>query len=135
MNFELEFSRSFPHPPEKVWRALTTPQALGQWLMETDFVAEEGRDFRMWCDDGEGHTDVYLCTVLEMERQKRMLWSWTLQGREQEGATTVEFRLEAEGGGTRVTVVHRGDRDEDTIERFKGGWPVKLAQLGEALEK
>lgn len=134
MKFELEFTRVFPHSLDKVWRALTTTDALGEWLMETDFVAEQGREFRMWCEDGEGHTDIYLCKVLEIDPQKRMLWSWVLEGRERLGATTVEFRLKAEAGGTRVTVMHRGDRDEETIERFRGGWPVKLAQLGETLE-
>lgn len=134
MKFELEFSRVFPHSLDKVWRALTTPDALAQWLMATDFAAEKGREFRMWCEAGQGRTEVYFCKVLEIEPQMRMLWSWVLEGREQHGATTVEFRLEAEGGGTRVTVVHRGDRDEETIERFKGGWPVKLEQLGETLE-
>ena len=133
MKFEIEFSRTYPHPVAKVWRALTEPGALGEWLMETDFVAEEGREFSMWCEDGEGHTDTYLCRVLELEPQRRMLWSWLLKGRERDGATTVEFILEAVEEGTRLTIIHRGDRDEDTIERFKGGWPVKLDQLDETL--
>ena len=133
MKFEIELTRTYPHPVEKVWRALTEPGALGEWLMETDFVAEEGREFTMWCEDGEGHTDIYLCRVLELEPQRRMLWSWLLKGRETDGATTVEFILEAVEEGTRVTIIHRGDRDEDTIERFRGGWPVKLDQLGDTL--
>ena len=133
MKFEIEFSRVYPHPMEKVWRAITEPGALGEWLMETDFAPEPEREFKMWCEDGEGHTDTYLCKVLEIEPGKRMLWSWLLEGREKDGATTVEFLLQAEEEGTRVTIIHRGDRDADTIERFKGGWPTKLDQLGESL--
>lgn len=44
----------YPHPPEVVWRTLTDSAALGEWLMETDFVPEVGRPFTMWCDGGEG---------------------------------------------------------------------------------
>ncbi|HSS64721.1 MAG TPA: SRPBCC domain-containing protein [Gammaproteobacteria bacterium] len=133
MKFEIELSRTYPHPVQEVWRALTDSAALGEWLMETDFVPEPGREFQMWCETDEGHTDIYLCKVLEIEIEKRMLWSWVLKGREGDGATTVEFVLDAVEAGTRVTIIHRGDRDEKTIERFKGGWPVKLDQLGDAL--
>jgi uncharacterized protein YndB with AHSA1/START domain len=40
--------REFPHPPEKVWRALTRPHLIGEWLMKTDFrpVVDHRFDFR-----------------------------------------------------------------------------------------
>ena len=129
MRFDLPFERTYPHPPAKVWRALTDPAALGAWLMETDFSPQVGRAFRMWCDDGQGGTDLYLCKVLELEAPHRMVWSWLLEGQEGAQETIVEFRLEALPEGTRLRLRHRGDRPADTIERFKGGWPVKLEQL------
>jgi len=129
MKFEIAFQRTYPHPPEKVWRALTEPGALGDWLMETDFSPEIGRAFHMWCDDAKGGRDTYLCRVLELEPLHRMVWSWVLDGRQDDGETIVEFRLEKVPEGTRLTVRHSGDRDPDTIERFRGGWPVKLDQL------
>jgi uncharacterized protein YndB with AHSA1/START domain len=133
MKFEIDFERTYPHPIGKVWRAITSRDALGAWLMETDFEPEPGRRFTMCCDDGEGGTDRYLCRILELEPPTRMVWSWVLDGREADGATRVEFQLEEVDGGTRLTVRHSGDRDRDTIEKFKGGWPVKLDQLGQAL--
>lgn len=133
MKFSIELSETYPHPRDEVWRALTDAGALGQWLMETDFVPENGRAFTMWCDDGAGGRDVYRCRLLEIEPPQRMLWSWLLEGASSQPPTTVEFRLEEVDGGTRVTVVHSGDRDEATIERFRSGWPWKLAQLGATL--
>lgn len=133
MRFEIGFERVYPHPPQKVWDALTDPAALGEWLMRTDFVAEQGRDFTMWCDDGEGGTDTYRCRVLELRPPARMVWSWVLEGHEVEGATRVAFRLEPVADGTRLTISHSGDRDPDTIERFRGGWPVKLDGLEDVL--
>lgn len=133
MKFDIDFERTYPHPIEKVWRALTNRQALGVWLMESDFEAEHGRSFEMWCENGEGGTDCYVCKILELESPNCMVWSWVLKGRQADGETQVEFRLEEVSGGTRLTVRHSGDRDPDTIERFKGGWPVKLQQLDNLL--
>ena len=135
MKFEIDLARTYPHPLEKVWRALVDQEALGAWLMDTDFVPEVGRAFRMWCEDGEGGTDLYLCKVLELEPQHRMVWSWVLAGRQGEGETYVEFRLREVPEGTHLTIRHSGDRDRDTIERFEGGWPHKLEQLDALLQR
>lgn len=133
MKFEIAFERVYPHPPEKVWRALINREALGQWLMETDFVPEVGRTFTMWCDDGGGGTDTYICSLLEYAPPTRMVWSWVLDGSQAQGNTYVEFKVEPVASGAKVTITHTGDRDPDTIEQFKGGWPHKLDQLGTVL--
>jgi len=135
VKFELDFERVYPHPVDKVWRALTEPAALAAWLMDNDFVAREGQVFSMWCEDGAGGTDHYACTVLALEPPNRMLWSWVLDGSQREGETFVEFRLQATDTATRLTVRHSGDRDRRTVEKFKGGWPAKLDQLGTVLER
>lgn len=135
MQFEILLERTFSHPIERVWRALTDPAALGQWLMETDFAPEQGCAFTMWCDNETGGRDTYHCRVLQIEppprgrKTWRMVWSWVLAGRESEGATRVEMRLAEQGGVTTLTLVHSGDRDAETVERFKSGWPVKLDAL------
>ncbi len=134
MKFEIVFERTYPHAIGKVWAALTDRVALATWLMDTDFVPEVGRAFRMSCDDGEGGTDVYACRVLELEPQSLMVWSWVLEGRQSEGETIVEFRLEEIPDGTRLIVKHSGDRDPGIVEQFQSGWPVKLDQLADALQ-
>ncbi len=42
MNTETEtlsvvVEREIPHPPEKLWRALTQPHLISEWLMKNDF--------------------------------------------------------------------------------------------------
>ncbi len=135
MKFELDFEKIYPHPIERVWRALTEREALSAWLMETDFAAIEGSAFTMWCEDGEGGTDRYLCKLILFEPQRRMLWSWILDGKQREGETFVDFRLEEIANGTRLTIRHSGDRDSETVEKFKGGWPTKLEQLDAVLQR
>lgn len=133
MRFEITLERTFAHPMEAVWHALTDKAALAQWLMETDFEPEAGRAFTMWCEAQDGSTDTYHCRVLEVQPPHRMSWSWVLAGREGEGATRVEFRLAEQDRRTTLTIVHSGDRDAATVERFRGGWPVKLAALQRVL--
>jgi uncharacterized protein YndB with AHSA1/START domain len=135
MRFEIDFEQIHPHSLEEVWRAVTNREALGQWLMENNFEARLGASFKMWCEDGEGGTDTYLCEVLAFEPPTRMVWSWVFQGREADGATRVEFNLKGVDDGTRLTIRHSGDRETDTIEKFKGGWPVKLEQLNVTLQR
>jgi len=135
MKFEISFERVYLHPPEKVWRSIIDPAALGEWLMQTDFEPEADREFKMWCDDGAGGTDTYICKVLEYEPLRRMLWSWVLDGSQSLGETLVEFRVAPVSGGSKLTITHSGDRDADTIERFKGGWPVKLDALDGVLSE
>src|SRR5581483_4349292 len=37
--------REIPHPPEKIWRALTQPHLIEEWLMKTDFKPTVGQSF------------------------------------------------------------------------------------------
>jgi len=133
MKFNIAFDRVYSHSLESVWHALTDPAALGQWLMKTDFVPEEKRSFQMWCENSHGGTDRYLCKVLAIEPPVRMLWSWTLDGRQREGETLVEFELAEVANGTRLKIRHSGNRDSATIDAFKSGWPYKLATLDSLL--
>lgn len=133
MKFDVAFEREYPHPVEKVWNALTDATLLGQWLMETDFEPVVGRLFNMWCDDGKGGKDRYLCKVLSMTPPGQMCWSWVVDGNQHLGATEVAFELEKTATGTKLTIRHSGDGAPEIIEAFKSGWPSKLDTLQELL--
>lgn len=135
MKFEVGVERHYPHSIAEVWEGLTTNVAISEWLLETNnFEAKVGHRFDMTCVDSSGKLDVYRCQVLELDPPNRMVWSWVLDGNEEQGLTEVEFRLTAVDTGTRVELLHRGDRDKAMLERFKAGWPYKLDQLARVLE-
>ena len=46
--------RELPFPPEKVWRALTQPQLIEEWLMKNDFKPLVGHTFKLSGDLGRG---------------------------------------------------------------------------------
>lgn len=94
----------YPHPPERVWRALTTREALAVWLMPNDFTPEVGHRFNFRTDPAPGFDGIVHCEVLELDAPRRMVWSW----RGGNVDTTVTFELEPVAGGTRLSFEQRG---------------------------
>src|SRR3546814_19687075 len=39
--------RDVPHAPEKIWRALTQPHLIEEWLMKNDFAPVTGHRFSL----------------------------------------------------------------------------------------
>ena len=68
----------FPHPPERVWRALTDRAELSAWLMPNDFTPEEGARFRL--DARPDHLEPFDCEVLEVEPPRRLRTRWFVRG-------------------------------------------------------
>lgn len=136
MKFELKVERHYPHTAAEVWDGLTTNEGISDWLMESsNFKPEAGHRFEMSCVDDAGKLDVYRCEVLELDPPHRMLWSWMLAGGEAASRSEIEFRLGSTDTGTTVTLIHRGDLNQATIDRFKSGWQPRLDQLAETLNR
>jgi len=134
MKLNVLLVEDFPYSVEKVWHALTNAEALGAWLMETDFEPRLGRRFtlrgRRVPPGSRGWTE---CEVLELEPPHRMVWSWLIN--EGDAPTRVEFRLEEKDRGTRLTLSHTGELDADMASRLTEGWPGKLSDLREVLSR
>ena len=128
MNFSLIFKEYYPHPIEKVWAAVTDPEALSEWLMETDFEATEGRRFAFWSQSPFSGIPRIECQMLEMVPPVRMAWSW--QGQDMKAPTQLVFELKAvAGGGTSFTLRHMDETGEEAGELRKSGWPGNMTNL------
>ena len=64
--------REMTASPEKLWRALTQPHLMEEWLMKNDFKPEVGHSFTLKGEWG-GTLD---CKVLEIEPNKSLSYSW-----------------------------------------------------------
>ncbi len=42
--------REIPYPPEKIWRALTQPHLIEEWLMKNDFKPVVDHRFNLRAD-------------------------------------------------------------------------------------
>jgi uncharacterized protein YndB with AHSA1/START domain len=128
MNFSLIFKEYYPHPIEKVWAAVTDPDALSEWLMETDFVPEEGRRFAFWSRIPSSENFRIECQLLEMAPPVRMAWSW--KGQDMKAPTQLVFELKAvAGNGTNLTLRHMDETGEAAGELRKSGWPGNMTNL------
>ena len=117
-----------PHPPQKVWRALTTAELLGEWLMKNDFQPVVGHRFNFHATPIPGAWNgVSDCEVLEVDPPRRLVWRQQASGEEKADGldTVVTWTLTPADGGTHVRMEQTGFRrkDEMAFQMMGGGWP------------
>jgi uncharacterized protein YndB with AHSA1/START domain len=116
-------STLLPAPREEVWRALTEPRELAEWLADVeDLDLEEGGRAVFALPDGEVR-DVVFDAV---EPERRLAFRWQADG---EDASSVELTLEEAAPGTRLTVVERPAVEGPTALV----WGGRLASLRRSL--
>jgi uncharacterized protein YndB with AHSA1/START domain len=117
----LVIERVFPHPPEKLWRALTESPLIAQWLLKNDFEPVIGQRFRFRSEPVQGWDGVIDCEVLVVDPLKRLSYTWSSLGLD----SVVLFTLTpAEDGGTHVRMEHSGFRpdQQQAYGGAKYGW-------------
>ena len=72
----LVIERVFPHPPEKLWRALTENPLIAQWLMKSDFEPVIGRKFQFRADPMPNWNGIVDCEVLIVDPLQRLSYNW-----------------------------------------------------------
>jgi len=117
----------FAHAPEKLWRALTEPALLTQWLLSNDFLPEIGREFQFKNEPVGGWDGVIDCKVLALDPLQRLAYSWRAFGHE----STVEFTLTPADGGTHLRMEHSGFRanQEAAYRGAQYGWQRFIENL------
>jgi uncharacterized protein YndB with AHSA1/START domain len=120
--------REIAFPPEKIWRALTLPHLIEEWLMKNDFKPVVGHDFNLRADWGAVD-----CQVLEVEPHKTLSYTWGAHGLE----SVVTWTLTPTRTGTHLRMEQSGFRP-DQKQAFHGarhGWPQFLATLEQVLAR
>ena len=94
------------HPPAKVWRALTDPVLLSEWLLPAvGFRLEQGAAFTLQAPAQPQWDGVVSCRVVDVDAQKKLSWRWVVGG---EIDTVVTFTLTPTPTGTRLSLVQSG---------------------------
>jgi uncharacterized protein YndB with AHSA1/START domain len=123
----LVIEKELPHPPEKVWRALTQGPLIKEWLMDNDFQPVAGRGFNFRSTPMFSWDGVIACKVLVAEPNKKLSYSWNSLGLE----SVVVWTLVATSGGTLVRMEQSGFRP-DQEANYKGanyGWQKFIGGL------
>jgi uncharacterized protein YndB with AHSA1/START domain len=106
----IRIDQFLPYPPRRVWKALTDSELLARWLMPNDFQLVVGHRFTFTnvpIPSVKFGGTVY-CEVLDFEEERRLHISWVDRGEENGLTSTVTWRLEPEGDGTRLYLEHDG---------------------------
>ncbi|HWV22056.1 MAG TPA: SRPBCC domain-containing protein [Devosia sp.] len=120
--------RDFTHRPEKLWRALTQPHLIKEWLMQSDFAPDLGHRFKFTADWGSVD-----CQVKQIEPNRMLAYSWDAYGLE----STVTWTLTPTAAGTQLRMEQTGFRP-DQNQAYHGarmGWQNYFGQLEAALDR
>jgi uncharacterized protein YndB with AHSA1/START domain len=120
--------RDIAHPPEKIWRALTQPHLIEEWLMKNDFKPVVGHGFNLRADWGAVE-----CRVMAVEPNKTLSYAWGAYGLE----SVVTWTLTPTSTGTHLRMEQAGFRpdQQQAYGGAKAGWPRFFANLEQVLAR
>jgi len=114
---------------EKVWKAVTTSEALASWLMPNNFQLEMGYEFTFQSVPKNGWDGIVHCKVMEITPPTRLGFTWCGNNMEQ----YVSFELvKLTEPRTEFTLVHSGWSEENKMLRdiMYDGWGYLTEDLG-----
>ena len=121
-----------PHPPAKVWRALTDPVLLAEWLLPVvDLRLEAGAAFTFRTQPYPGWDGTVRCRFVEIEPLRRLSYSWSAALVD----TVVTFTLEPTATGTRLSIVQSGfgPAQKRELGGARYGWKMMGGRLADLL--
>ncbi len=129
--------REIAHPPEKIWRALTQPHLIAEWLMQNDFKPAMGHRFNLRTQPYGDWNGVIDCEVLTIEPNKTLAYTWDSGNGPLRVTSVVTWTLTPTSTGTHLRMEQSGFRS-DQPQNYAGakyGWQAFLANLEQLLAK
>jgi uncharacterized protein YndB with AHSA1/START domain len=130
----ISFEVDLPHVPAKVWRALTDPVLLAEWLLPVvELKLEPGAAFRFKAPPQRGWDGTVNCRLLEIEVHRKLSYAWAVGDID----TVVTFALVPTASGTRLSLVQSGFKP-DQKRNFGGaryGWRMMGGKLVDLLAR
>jgi uncharacterized protein YndB with AHSA1/START domain len=129
----ISFEFELKHGPQKVWRALTDPTLLTEWLLPVvELKLEPGAAFTFKAQPQPGWDGLVNGRMLEIETHKKLSYAWVVGDMN----TVVTFTLTPTASGTRLSLVQSGFKP-DQKRNFGGaryGWNMMGGKLVDLLE-
>ena len=130
----ISFEFDLAHPPEKVWRALTTPALLTQWLLPiVELELAPGAAFTFRAEPQPEWDGVVNCRMIAIEQFRKLSYAWVVGDID----TVVTFELTPTASGTRLSLVQSGFKPHQK-RNFGGartGWKMMGGRLVDVLAR
>lgn len=138
MSKSIIIEQEYPYSPNEVWDAITDQAELSKWLMNGTFEARVGSEFEFWWEkDGQRMGTTY-GKVLEMDKPRKLSYTWDWGSDKTPGGTLVTFYLEPAGSGTKLRFEHTGfieGADENVFTGAQYGWNSMLPKIANVIAK
>ena len=123
--------REVAYPPEKIWRALTQPHLIAEWLMQNDFAPVAGHRFTLRRTPRPDISVVIDCEVVEIEVNRTLSYTWAAYGLD----SVVTWTLTPTATGTVLRMEHSGfgPDQQQAFAGAKAGWRQFFAGLDRVL--
>jgi uncharacterized protein YndB with AHSA1/START domain len=132
----ISFEFDLHHAAEKVWRAITDPALLTEWLLPVlNLELEPGAAFQFQAQPHPGWDGTVYCRVIEIDAPRKLSYTWVVG--DMQINTVVTFTLTPTTTGTRLSLVQSGFRPEQK-QNFGGaryGWKMMGGKLVDLLER
>lgn len=120
--------RDMPFPPERIWRALTQPHLIAEWLMTNDFSPVVGHAFKLSGDWGAVD-----CQVRSVEPNRSLVYSWAAYGLD----SIVTWTLTPSAAGTHLRMEQSGfaPDQQQFYQGAQASWPGFIATLEQVVAR
>jgi uncharacterized protein YndB with AHSA1/START domain len=130
----ISFEFDLHHVPEKVWRALTDPVLLAEWLLPVvDLTLEPGAAFTFTAPPQPGWDGSVNCRFVEIEAHRKLSYTWVGGGID----TVVTFTLTPTTSGTHLSLVQSGFKPDQkrNLGGARYGWKLMGGKLVDLLAR
>jgi uncharacterized protein YndB with AHSA1/START domain len=128
----IAFDFDLQHAPQKVWRALTDPALLTEWLLPVvELELEPGAAFTFRAPPQPGWDGTVSCRLLVIEPQRKLSWAWVVGDID----TVVTFTLTPTASGTRLSLMQSGFKPDQkrNLSGARYGWKMMGEKLVDLL--
>lgn len=130
----IAFDLELPHPPAKVWRALTDPALLTEWLLPAvGFRLERGAAFAFQAPPQPGWDGTVQCRIVDLEPPARLSYRWVVGDLD----TVVTFTLTPTAAGAQLLIVQSGftEGQKKNWGGARYGWKMMSGKLLDLLTR
>jgi uncharacterized protein YndB with AHSA1/START domain len=135
----LVVSRTYPASQERVFKAWTDANQLGQWFAPSDDYTTQatvdlrvGHEYRIAITHKGGNVHNVVGTYHLIDPPSKLVYTWRWEGAPADTLVTIDFT--PKGESTEVTITHDQFLDLDTRNKHNDGWSGCLERLGRKLE-